>query len=140
MNKPILLHVEDDFVARTMVRAVVGPDRAEVTEAADGSAALEMLEGWRAEDPARPWPALVLLDLGLPGMGGLDVLRAIRGREETRRIPVVIFSSDDQPLVIRTAYEWGANGYVTKPMSAGKFEEAVEAIAAFWLDRNRPPG
>lgn len=137
MIKTSILVVEDDATARTLIRSALDPERVEMVEAADGREALEVLDEWRNGDSRQPWPALILLDLGLPGMGGLDVLKRVRGREDTRRIPVVIFSSHDEPIVIRTAYELGANGYVKKPTRAKQFLEAVAAITAFWLNRNR---
>lgn len=136
MKEKTILIVEDEMPIRALLRNALEEFPVEIVEAADGLSALTLLEEWRKEDPFRPWPNLILLDLGLPGMGGLQVLRKIRKREEARKIPVVIFSSDDQPLVIRSAYEGGANGYVVKPGRATLLRESMKAVANYWLHWN----
>ena len=136
VREKTILIVEDEMPIRALLRNALEEIPVEIVEAADGISALTLLEEWREEDPFRPWPNLILLDLGLPGMGGLQVLGKIRKREETRRIPVVIFSSDDQALVVRTAYERGANGYVVKPVRAPFLRESAKAVANYWLHWN----
>lgn len=81
-------------------------------------------------------PALILLDLKLPKISGLDVLRRIRGAPETRLLPVVILtaSREDQDLI--KAYTLGANAYLRKPIDFAEFQDAARALAAFWLRCN----
>lgn len=140
MNERYVLLIEDDPGDRALASAELKDWAAEVVEAKDGPEGLRAISEWRNADSARPWPSLVLLDVGLPGMGGLDVLRRIRETEEAQRVPVVMFSSSALPEVIRAAYDGGANGYVIKPSDAEQFRQTVVSTAAFWLRWNHPPG
>lgn len=90
----------------------------------------------RASDPP---PRLVLLDLALPKVGGLEVLRAIKEQARTRPIPVVMFaSSNDERDVVRS-YRLGANSYVEKPGDFRRFREVVRRLGLYWLTMNVPP-
>lgn len=97
-----------------------------VSVARDGCEALELLE----DGPA---PDLVLLDLKLPKISGMDVLRAIRKSEETRCLPVVIFSSAAERADIHEAYSLAANCYIQKPVDFSEFVEAVGSAVRFWF-------
>lgn len=136
MKEKTILVVEDDVGTRALLKKLLEVGGCEPIEARDGLAALEILSDWRSEEPYRPWPHLILLDLGLPGMSGLQVLRRIRENEEMRFVPVVIFSSGDDPLVVKSAYEFGANGYVRKPAGVDSFRLAIEALCRFWCEWN----
>jgi two-component system response regulator len=107
----------------------------------DGQEALDYLFGtgpW-ADRTDIPPPAVVLLDLQLPRVTGLDVLRRIRSSERTRHQPVVILTSsrEDQDLV--ESYDLGAHAYVRKPVDFGEFVAAAHALGFFWLLVNEPP-
>lgn len=141
MAETSVLVIEDDPNDRAFACAEIRGWGAEVIEARDGPEGLRAVEEWRKGDhPVRRWPSLILLDAGLPGMEGFEVLERIRDSEETRRIPVVMFSSSAVPEVIRAAYERGANGYVVKPADVEAYRKAVGAMAAFWLRWNHQPG
>jgi CheY-like chemotaxis protein len=84
-------------------------------------------------------PALILLDLKLPKVGALEVLRRIRGDQRTRVIPVVVLTSSKEEEDLRSAYDLGANGYVRKPVAFSEFAEAMRAVGMFWLLFNQPP-
>jgi two-component system, response regulator len=84
-------------------------------------------------------PALILLDLKLPKVGALEVLRRIRGDQRTRVIPVVVLTSSKEEEDLRSAYDLGANGYVRKPVAFSEFAEAIRAVGMFWLLFNQPP-
>ena len=84
-------------------------------------------------------PALVLLDLNMPKVNGLEVLRRIRADPRTRLIPVVVLTSSELDEDIRQAYDLGANGYVLKPVKLSEFNEAILAVGAFWLSLNQSP-
>jgi CheY-like chemotaxis protein len=84
-------------------------------------------------------PQVVLLDLDLPRIDGLDVLRQIRADERTRLQPVVILTSSKEDEDIITSYALGANSYVRKPVSFAEFSNAVKALGLFWLLTNEPP-
>lgn len=101
----------------------------------DGEEALEYLFG---EDARRGGPGLVLLDLKLPKVDGLEVLRRLKADENTRRTPVVVLTSSAQEPDIQTAYELGANSYIVKPVGFDDFSETVRAVGLYWLVVNQP--
>ena len=110
--------------------------RCDIHVAHDGVEAIDMLLG--STDPSPP--AVVLLDLKLPGVDGFDVLRQIRSNPRTRTLPVVILTSSTEPDDLIKAYRLGANSYVRKPMSFRDLIDAARLIASYWLNLNeRPP-
>ena len=82
---------------------------------------------------------MVLLDLKLPKVSGLEVLRALKQDERTRAIPVVVVTSSREDPDIKTAYALGANSYVVKPVDFDAFAEAVSSLGLYWLLVNQPP-
>ncbi len=107
----------------------------------DGAEALDYLfcrGAWEGRDPAS-LPQVVLLDLKLPKMDGLDVLRALRAEEATRTLPVVILTSSDEEADLVAGYEAGANSYVRKPVNFGEFALAVARVGFYWLLLNEVP-
>ena len=84
-------------------------------------------------------PKVVLLDLKLPKVSGLEVLRALKQDEKTRSIPVVVVTSSREDPDIKTAYALGANSYVVKPVDFDAFAEAVSSLGLYWLLVNQPP-
>lgn len=105
----------------------------------DGAEALEYLLGPGAGTPARPAPALVLLDLKLPKVDGLEVLRRIRQDDRTRLLPVVILTSSNEERDVLLGYHGGANSYIRKPVDFRQFTEAVASLGLYWLVLNEPP-
>jgi two-component system response regulator len=103
--------------------------------ARDGEEALDYLfgRGPYAGRAVSDLPAVVLLDLNLPKIGGLDVLRSIRADERTRRVPVVVLTSSAEDEDIIRSADLGANAYVRKPVDFGQFAEAVKTLGLFWL-------
>jgi two-component system response regulator len=133
---PILL-VEDRpddvlLTRRAFARAGFGHDLVVLT---DGAAAIAALFGGPA---AAPTPALVLLDINLPKVGGLDLLRRIRSHERTGHLPVVMLTTSAERCDIAESYRLGANGFVRKPVSYRDFAEAVRILGAYWLTVNVP--
>ena len=104
-----------------------------ITVAHDGAEALDYLLG----PAARPLPELVLLDLKLPKVDGLEVLRRIRADERTRMLPVVILTSSIEEKDLATGYRLGANSYVRKPVDFTQFVEAVRQLGMYWLAINQ---
>lgn len=139
----LLLLVEDNpdtvvLVRRALTRAGVP---AELQVAGSDTEAREFLYGLgeHAGRDVERVPDLVLLDVNLPGMSGLDFLRLLRIGARTRRVPIVVFTSSQQPRDVERAYERGATSYVAKPIEFDRFAETVVAVARYWLTLNVPP-
>jgi two-component system response regulator len=109
-----------------------------VVVARDGALALDYLfaKGAFAERDPGEVPQVVLLDLNLPKVGGLDVLRAIRADPRTKLLPVVVLTSSKQDRDLVEGYSLGANSYVVKPVDFSKFSEAVRQLGLYWLVLN----
>lgn len=99
--------------------------------------AKEALEYLRASDTIMP--ALILLDLHLPGMSGMDMLKELRADKRTRLIPVVIFTGSQSPEDLNTSYREGANSYVRKPLDQDEFRNAIRDVGLYWAVTNEPP-
>ena len=114
----------------------------EIIVASDGLEALEYLfaNGRHAGRDPREVPALILLDLKLPKLGGIEVLRRVREDERTRYVPVVILTSSSEEEDIVASLENGANSYVRKPVDFGRFVEQVQRLQVYWLLVHEPPG
>ncbi len=107
----------------------------------DGAEALEYLfaAGAYADRDTNVMPAVVLLDLKLPKVDGLEVLQRMRADERTKLIPVVILTSSREEKDIINGYKFGANSYVRKPVDFTQFVEAVRQLGLYWLIINEPP-
>ena len=142
MSKVILL-VEDnpDDEALTLRALKKNDIRNQVVVARDGAQALEYLfgTGERKEGDPEVLPELVLLDLKLPRVDGLEVLRRIRADERTRLLPVVILTSSKEQRDLVEGYGYGANSYIRKPVDFGQFVEAVRQLGLYWLVLNEMP-
>lgn len=108
-----------------------------VVVARDGVEAVDYLFG-SDHDRGRALPAIVLLDLKLPRIDGLEVLRRIRADERTALLPVVILTTSSEPRDIEQAYQLGANSYIRKPVDYQQFVQTVAALASYWLSLNVP--
>ncbi len=113
----------------------------EVVVARDGAEALDFLfyTGRYKERKRRALPQVILLDLNLPKVGGLEVLRHIRENERTRLLPVVILTSSKEEQDLIQGYSLGANSYVRKPVDFNQFVEAVRQLGLYWLVLNEVP-
>ena len=137
INAPILL-VEDnptdlDLTRRALTRRKLG-NPIEVVR--DGEEALAFLARW---ETGAPLPALILLDLKLPKMSGLEVLRQIKRHPQFAAIPVVILTTSAEDSDIRKAYQFGVNSYIVKPMDFEKFIGVAAQIEVYWCVTNTPP-
>ena len=136
MVRPVLLIEDDEDDAALALEAAhrAGVSR-EMVVKRDGEEALAYLAGLSTD----ALPELILLDLMLPKLHGLQVLERLRAEPRSRVIPVVIFTSSKQPEDVRRAYQLCANGYVVKPVDFNDFEAAVAQLVAYWLARNVGP-
>jgi two-component system response regulator len=144
MNSKIILLVEDNPDDEVLtLRALKASNIVNevVVVARDGTEALDYLfgTGAHAGRDTRAMPQVVLLDLKLPKVGGLDVLRRLRAHERTKLLPVVILTSSDEERDITDSYALGANSYIRKPVSFAQFSEAVRQLGLYWLVLNEPP-
>jgi two-component system response regulator len=141
-NKTILL-VEDnpDDEALTLRALKRNNILNEVVVARDGAEALDYLfaQGAHSGRDAGKLPEVVLLDLKLPKLDGLEVLRRIRSEPLTRRLAVVILTSSNEERDIVAGYDLGANSYIRKPVDFNQFMEAVRQLGVYWLVLNVPP-
>jgi two-component system response regulator len=139
MEKQIILLVEDnpDDVELTLRVLNTHHIANEVLVARDGVEALEILYGTPGH-PAGRMPSVVLLDLKLPKLDGLEVLRRIRSEPATARLPVVVMTTSREERDIVSSYELGANSYVQKPVGFEAFAEAVRFLGLYWLLLNVP--
>jgi len=140
-HRPILL-VEDnpDDVELTLHALKENNVANEVLIAHDGNEALEILfgEGVPSQKTSAPRPALVLLDLKLPGTDGFDILKRIRNNDSTRLMPVVILTSSKEHSDLLKGYRLGANSYVRKPVDYDHFLTVVRQLGTYWLTLNEP--
>ena len=143
MREKVILLVEDnpDDEALTLRALKKNDIRNQVVVARDGAQALEYLfgTGERKEGDPEVLPELVLLDLKLPRVDGLEVLRRIRADERTRLLPVVILTSSKEQRDLVEGYGLGANSYIRKPVDFGQFVEAVRQLGLYWLVLNETP-
>lgn len=112
-----------------------------VEHVADGVEALEYIEAirLRADKESGRVPRLILLDLQLPKIGGLQVLRNLKADERTKRIPIVAFTSSKVAIEMVQGYGLGVNSYVIKPNDGERFAEVINAISNYWLNINEVP-
>ena len=147
MREKVILLVEDnpDDEALTLRALKKNDIQNQVVVARDGAEALDYLfgtsvsTGERKEHSPSVSPELVLLDLKLPRVDGLEVLRRIRADERTRLLPVVILTSSKEQRDLVEGYGYGANSYIRKPVDFGQFVEAVRQLGLYWLVLNETP-
>lgn len=141
VNPGKILLVEDnpDDVALTMRALKSHNITNDVVVAQDGAQALDYLFGAKGNALGDVLPAVVLLDLKLPKVNGLEVLQRIRAHESTRLLPVVILTSSDEERDVIQGYSLGANSYVRKPVDFVEFTEAAKQLGLYWLLMNRAP-
>jgi two-component system response regulator len=141
-RKMLLVEDNSDDVALARHACGIGGLAVDMVVARDGEEALDYLfsDGAHAAESARSLPDVIVLDLMLPRMGGLDVLRSIRSNPRTRRLPVVILTASSSDADMKTCYDLGANSYVRKPHGGDAFAGVISQLERYWLGVNiRPP-
>lgn len=142
MNKGTILVVEDNPDDVTLTLRALEKNRIanRLVVARDGQEAIDYLFGrgpWEGNPQALP--QVVLLDLKLPRIDGLEVLSRVRADERTRLLPVVILTSSKEETDLVRGYRLGANSYVQKPVDFARFVEAARELSLYWLVLNEPP-
>lgn len=125
-----VLLVEDDVADQEILKRIVskGVMRASLHIVSDGQAALDYLDSVKGDVD------LILLDLNMPGLNGLETLAEIRLRRNTKTIPVIMLTTSDSDTDVVKSYELGANSYVTKPVKYDDFIRVVREIDEYWFD------
>jgi hypothetical protein len=132
-------HQDEMLILRTLRKANVAN---QIDVARDGQQALDYLfcEGEFAQRQVTDLPVVVVLDINLPRVGGLEVLARLRADPRTRLLPVVILTSSDEERDRLKSYEQGANSFVRKPVNFAEFAEIVARLGIYWSATNLPPG
>ncbi len=140
-NKSILV-VEDnpDHLELTVLTLEEHGVTAEIQAARDGAQALDYLfgTGAHAGRDTQKQPSFILLDLKLPKLSGLDVLRAVRANPLTALVPVIMLTSSSEQSDILACYQSGANSFIRKPVDFGEFTAKLDRLQAYWLGVNQP--
>jgi two-component system response regulator len=143
MNHKIILLVEDNPSDIELTQRALAKSHIlnQLVIAEDGQEALDYLFGHKklAGEDISELPALILLDLKLPRLDGLEVLRQIRSHPHTSRLPVVILTTSKEERDIAQSYDLGANSYIHKPVDFIQFVDAVAHLGLYWLVINEPP-
>ena len=138
----ILLVEDDEAHAELTVRAIRKAGNANLVDVVyDGEEALDYLfNGGKYADMSKyPCPGLILLDIKLPGIDGIDVLQKIKQEPNLRKIPVIMLTTSEREEDIARSYDYHANSYLTKPVGFKEFEEKIRQIDFYWMLLNRPP-
>jgi CheY-like chemotaxis protein len=137
----VLLAEDSEADAELVLHSLPEAAAVRVHHVHDGEEALDFLfgRGPYADRAAAPPPKLVLLDLKLPKVNGLEVLRELRRYPRTGTLPVVLLTSSNEARDVAEAYRLGANSYVQKPVEFLQFRETVRRLGQYWLSVNEPP-
>jgi two-component system response regulator len=135
MHDADILLVEDNRDDLDLALDAFEKHRSRVHVARDGVEAVEALFGENGKPRLRP--RLILLDLKLPRLDGMEVLKRVKSDPRTKAIPVVVLTSSGQEGDLEACYRLGANSYIVKPVHFNQFVETAEAIGAYWLRHNR---
>lgn len=135
-NNPILL-VEDNSLDLDLTLRAFSSQKLTnpIHVARDGEEALDFIQKW---DNNEPKPVIILLDLKLPKVNGLEVLKIIKSHPVYKTIPIVMLTSSAESSDVQTAYELGANSYIVKPVDYEKFIEVAKQIELYWTVLNKP--
>ncbi len=143
MHKKVILLVEDNADDEALTLRALNKSNVlnEVVVARDGAEALDYLFAagdYSGRDPS-VMPALIMLDLKLPKIDGLEVLKRLRADDRTRLLPVVVLTSSDQDKDVVESYSSGCNSYIRKPVDFTQFNEAIRQLGLYWLLLNVSP-
>ncbi len=143
MQKNIIMVVEDneDDLELTLRAFAKNNILNEIVIARDGVEALDYLFGTGVHEgrDLRVMPEVILLDLNMPRMGGIETLRKIRGDKRTKLLPVVVLTSSDEEQDMTESYECGVNSYIRKPVDFNQFVDSVKQLSLYWMVLNQHP-
>jgi len=142
-NRVILLvedNPQDELLTLRALRKANIANRIDVVR--DGQQVLDYLfrEGDFSDRPEEPLPVVVLLDIGLPRLSGLEVLERLRADSRTRLLPIVMLTSSDEASDRMRSYQQGANSFVRKPVDFGEFAQTIAQLGVYWVATNEPVG
>jgi len=144
MEKKIVYLIEDNLddiklTQRAFMKSNIA-EKIDLKIAQDGQSALDYLFSLKSVGAdGSQLPTVILLDLNLPKLSGLQVLERIRHDENTKLIPVIVLTSSREEADLTRAYQLGANSYIRKPVDFEKFKTAVQQLGFYWVDLNEPP-
>jgi two-component system, response regulator len=138
----IVLIEDNDLDAELTIRALRQNNLGnQIIRLADGQEALDFFFTPNKTNMSeiKEYPRLILLDIKLPGISGIDVLKALKSKEETRSIPVVILTSSTEEKDIQVCYQLGVNSYISKPVEFENFIHTMKTLGMYWLLLNKAP-
>ncbi len=140
-NNDVILLIEDnvddvDLTLRAFKRSRLTN---QIIVKRDGQEAIDYLLGEDGKGGPAVLPAVTLLDLNMPRLNGLDVLKRLRSEERTRLMPIVILTTSDEQRDVINSYQLGANSYMRKPVDTQEFFTAIQELEIYWTVRNIPP-
>ncbi|MDY0101873.1 MAG: response regulator [Lentimicrobium sp.] len=136
LDRPILLVEDNPIDLDLTLRAFAAKKLSNPIQVArDGEEVLKKMELW---EQGEPLPVVILLDLNMPKVGGLEVLQKIKSHPDFKTIPIIILTSSSESSDLKTAYQSGANSYIIKPVNFDKFLEVASHIDLYWRVINKP--
>jgi len=136
-TKHTMLVVEDDPVELELTMASLSKyEEINVSSASDGVDALSKLRNPASAAGSIPVPEIILMDVQMPRLNGIETVRLLRAMPHTKLIPIVMFSNSDDPKDIEAAYSAGANGYLRKPSTAAGGTALFDSLVTFWMEHN----
>lgn len=137
VSLPILLIEDNPMDVDLTIRAFRSQNFAnDIDVCRDGEEAIEQIAQW---DSGKPVPAVILLDINMPKINGIEVLRTFKSHERYKRIPVVVLTTSTENKDLMVCYDLGANSYIVKPVSFVKFQEVAKKINLYWILTNTLP-
>lgn len=135
LREAVILLVEDDIGDQKLIKRSLkaGKIANELHTVNTAEEALEYLQGSKENNADYPMPDLILLDLNMPGMGGMEFLSTLKKDELLDTIPVVVLTTSDSDLDVLNSFKLQASGYVKKPVSLEEFSQAMEALTDYWF-------
>jgi len=129
-----LLHIEDDTIDRMVIERTLKKIEGigVIHNANNGEEALDLLKGENGKEKLSPFPQIILLDINMPRMNGLEFLQALRSEEQLKHLVVYMVTTSNDEFDVRGAYEYNVSGYILKPVDISHFEKTFKILTDFW--------